>query len=73
VGGSDAKLTLDEVGRGATFFRDPPRTQADLLAALRGKAYWPVMVGELPRLGRPGEAREQERTRKKKGFRGRFR
>jgi hypothetical protein len=31
------------------------------------------MVGELPRLGRPGEAREQERTRKKKGFRGRFR
>jgi len=73
VGGSDAKLVLDEVGRGATFFRDRPTTQADLLAALRGKAYWPVMVGELPRLGRPGEAREQERGKKKKGFRGRFR
>jgi len=74
VGGSDARLTLDEVGRGATFFRDPLSTQADLLAALRGKAYWPVMVGELPRLGRPGEARELERPRKKKGgFRGRFR
>jgi len=56
-----------------SFFRDRLTSQADLLAALRGKAYWPVMVGELPRLGRPGEAREQERTRKKKGFRGRFR
>ena len=66
--------SLDEVGRGATFFRDPLQSQADLLAALRGKAYWPVMVGELPRLGRPGEARELERPRKKKGgFRGRFR
>ena len=73
VGGSDARLTLDEVGRGATFFRDRLESQADLLIALRGKAYWPVMVGELPRLGRPGEAREAERTRKKKGFRGRFR
>ncbi len=74
VGGSDARLTLDEVGRGATFFRDPLQSQADLLAALRGKAYWPVMVGELPRLGKPGEARELERPRKKKGgFRGRFR
>jgi len=73
VGGSDAKLALDEVGRGATFFRDRVGNQAELVTALRGKAYWPVMVGELPRLGRPGEAREQERTRKKKGFRGRFR
>jgi len=74
VGGSDARDSLDEVGRGATFFRDGLTSQADLLAALRGKAYWPVMVGELPRLGRPGEAREVERTRKKRGgFRGRFR
>ena len=64
---------VDEVGRGATFFRDRLTSQADLLTALRGKAYWPVMVGELPRLGKPGEAREQERSRKKKGFRGRFR
>jgi hypothetical protein len=73
VGGSDAKLSLDEVGRGATFFRDSIGSQEELLAALRGKSYWPVMVGELPRLGRPGEAREQERTRKKSRFRGRFR
>jgi predicted metal-dependent phosphoesterase TrpH len=74
VGGSDAKLSLDEVGRGATFFRDTLGNQDELLAALRGKGYWPVMVGELPRLGRPGEAREQERSSRKKGrFRGRFR
>jgi predicted metal-dependent phosphoesterase TrpH len=73
VGGSDAKLTLDEVGRGATFFRDAPRSQAELVTALRGKAYWPVMVGELPRLGRPGEARETERSKRKGRFRGRFR
>jgi len=61
------------VGRGATFFRDAPRSQAELLTALRGKAYWPVMVGELPRLGRPGEARETERSKRKGRFRGRFR
>jgi hypothetical protein len=73
IGGSDAKLALDEVGRGATFFRDAPRNQAELLAALKGRAYWPVMVGELPRLGRPGEAREAERTKRKGRFKGRFR
>ena len=73
VGGSDARLNLDEVGRGATLLPRPGDKPGGTPDPLPGKAYWPVMVGELPRLGRPGEAREQERTRKKKGFRGRFR
>ena len=61
VGGSDARTTLDEVGRGATLFKNEIKTQADLVKALlSGADYWPVMVGEIPRLVRPGEARETE-------------
>ena len=72
VGGSDARLSLDEVGRGATFFKRPLTSQADLLRELQGHDYWPVMVGDLPRLSRPGEAREVERKSRRR-FRGRSR
>ncbi len=72
IGGSDARLSLDEVGRGATFFKRPVASQADLLTELQGRDYWPVMVGELPRLSRPGEAREPERKVRRR-FRGRSR
>jgi predicted metal-dependent phosphoesterase TrpH len=72
VGGSDARLSLDEVGRAATFFKRPVNSQADLLTELQGRDYWPVMVGELPRLSRPGEARESER-RPRRRFKGRSR
>ncbi|HZH02442.1 MAG TPA: PHP domain-containing protein, partial [Myxococcaceae bacterium] len=61
VGGSDARATLDEVGRAATLFPQPINTQAELVEALKGGRFWPVMVGEIPRLVRPGEAREAER------------
>jgi predicted metal-dependent phosphoesterase TrpH len=72
IGGSDARLTLDEVGRGATFFKRPIASQAGLVTELQGRDYWPVMVGELPRLTRPGEARETERKGRRR-FKGRSR
>jgi predicted metal-dependent phosphoesterase TrpH len=57
TGGSDARLALDEVGYGATFFKRPVGNQQQLVAALLAGEFWPVMAGELPRLTRPGEAR----------------
>ena len=77
VGGSDARASLDEVGRGATLFKKPVRTQVELVEALLGRDYWPVMIGELPKLMRPGEARDLEnrkeggRRRRKPGRGGR--
>ena len=56
-GGSDARGSLDEVGRGATFFK---RAHRDAGSSWWRRCwpgeYWPVMAGELPRLTRPGEA-----------------
>src|SRR5687767_2426973 len=68
VGGSDARSSLDEIGRGATLFRNPIHTQEELVQALLGGQYWAVMMGELPRLTRPGEGRESEG--RNKGGRG---
>lgn len=66
VAGSDAR-TLDELGFAATLFKKPVNTQKDLLAALEGGEYWPVMMGDIPRLRRPGEAKAEEaKSRKKK-------
>src|SRR5688500_14248394 len=56
TGGSDARGSLDEVGYGATFFKKPVQTQAQLVQELLKGEFWPVMAGELPRLTRPGEA-----------------
>jgi predicted metal-dependent phosphoesterase TrpH len=56
TGGSDARGSLDEVGRGATLFKRNIATQEQLVAELLKGEYWPVMAGELPRLTRPGEA-----------------
>jgi predicted metal-dependent phosphoesterase TrpH len=75
VGGSDARGSLDEVGRAATLFKNPIRSQADLVSALVAGQCWAVMMGELPKLTRPGEAREAENRkeggrRRRKGARG---
>jgi predicted metal-dependent phosphoesterase TrpH len=65
VGGSDARASLDEVGLGATFFREPVKSQAELVQRLlAGSGYWSAAVGEVPRLTRPGEAREKLRKGK---------
>lgn len=67
VAGSDARSSLDEVGFGATLFKRPVNTQADLVKALEEGACFPVQMGELPHLRRPGEAKAEEaRSRKKK-------
>ncbi|MBU8894819.1 hypothetical protein DRW03_27135 [Corallococcus sp. H22C18031201] len=62
VGGSDARGSLDEVGRGATFFKRDIQTQAQLVQELLKGEYWPVMAGELPRLTRPGEAQAARKS-----------
>jgi predicted metal-dependent phosphoesterase TrpH len=67
TGGSDARASLDEVGRGATFFKRPIATQAELVAELQRGEFWPVMAGELPRLTRPGEAQQQQQASRKGG------
>lgn len=67
VGGSDAKASLDDLGRGATFFKKPVSSQAELVSALLAQTgFWAAPMGELPRVLRPGEAREQEKKAKKK-------
>lgn len=67
VGGSDTRASLDDLGRGATFFKHPVTSQAELVKTLlEGKGFWAAPMGELPRVLKPGEAREQEKKAKKK-------
>ena len=66
VAGSDARGSVDEVGYAATLFTRPVATQADLVKALLGRDYFPVQMGELPHLQRPGDARTAELKAKKK-------
>jgi predicted metal-dependent phosphoesterase TrpH len=73
TGGSDARASLDEVGRGATFFKRPIATQAELVAELQRGEFWPVMAGELPRLTRPGEAQQQQQAQRPGGGGGKQR
>ena len=71
TGGSDARSSLDEVGRGATFFKREVKTQAQLVEELLKGEFWPAMVGELPKLTRPGEAQAAQNSRGAKGGKGR--
>ncbi len=66
VGGSDARASLDEIGWGATVFKSPVESQQQLVDAIFAGQFWAAQMGELPRLTRPGEAREQEAKRGKK-------
>jgi len=66
IGGSDAKESLDEIGYGATLFEEPIHNQKALVEALRRGAFWPVMMGELAKLIKPGEAKAAESKSKKK-------
>jgi predicted metal-dependent phosphoesterase TrpH len=61
AGGSDARASIDEVGWGATLFKRSVDTQEQLVQTLLAGDFWAVQMGELPRLTRPGEAREQEK------------
>src|SRR5512137_1133221 len=53
TGGSGAKASLDEVGRAATLFRDPVRTEADLVAQLRAGSVFCVAIGAPSRSAEP--------------------
>lgn len=66
VAGSDARGSVDEVGYAATLFTRPVVTQGDLVKALLGRDYFPVQMGELPHLQRPGDARTAELKAKKR-------
>ena len=50
----------------ATLFTRPLSTQGDLVKALLGRDYFPVQMGELPHLQRPGDARTAELKAKKR-------
>jgi predicted metal-dependent phosphoesterase TrpH len=66
VAGSDARGSLDELGYAATLFKQPVTSQAQLVKTLNeGAGFWPVQMGDLPRLQRPGEAKAAEAARKK--------
>ena len=66
VAGSDARGSLDEIGYAATLFPRAIASQAELVKALAGKDYYPVQMGELPHLQRPGDAKASELKAKKK-------
>lgn len=65
VGGSDARGSLDEVGKAATLFTRTIENEAELCAALRSGACWPVEFGlppaHLMRRQQSGPPRERER------------
>ena len=69
MAGSDARDSLDELGYAATLFKKPVATQAELVKAISNGEMWPVQMGELPRLQRPGEAKTAEAKSKKKNRR----
>ncbi len=77
VGGSDARSSLDELGYAATLFKRSVKTQAELVKAILEGQMWPVQMGDLPALSRPGEAKAHEATQrkhqKKQARRGRWR
>jgi predicted metal-dependent phosphoesterase TrpH len=73
IAGSDARTSLDEIGLAATLFKEPVKNQEDLVKAISDGKYWPVQMGELPRLQRPGEARQAEAKNKKNKQRRRWR
>jgi len=66
VGGSDVRNSLDEMGYAATLFESPICSQKELVAALGKGAFWPVMMGELVKLVKPGAAKAAESKGKKK-------
>jgi hypothetical protein len=78
VGASGAKDSLDEIGKAATAFREPVRTEVDLVAQLRAGAVFCVAIGVTPgqtesRDGRRAPERDrrpQDRDRRGRGDRG---
>jgi hypothetical protein len=70
TGASGALSSLDEIGKAATLFRDPVRTEADLVAQIRAGSIYCVAIGAA---GRPpaGVGRERPERSGRGGPRGR--
>jgi hypothetical protein len=49
VAGSGAHASLEEIGAVATLFRDPVRTEADVVASIRSGGVYCVAIGAAPR------------------------
>jgi len=49
TGASGALTSLDEIGKAATLFREPVRSEADLVSQLRAGAVYCVAIGITPR------------------------
>ena len=56
VGGSGAREALGEIGKAATLFRQPVRSEADVVAQIRSGGVFSVAIGVAPR---PPEQRER--------------
>ena len=65
MAGSDARASLDEIGFAATLFKKPIATQSELVKAILAGEMWAVQMGDIPFLGRPGEAKTAEARQKK--------
>jgi predicted metal-dependent phosphoesterase TrpH len=48
VAGSDATGSLDEIGKAATLFRDPVKSEAELVAQIRAATVYAVAIGVEP-------------------------
>jgi predicted metal-dependent phosphoesterase TrpH len=48
VGASGARDSLDEIGKAATLFRDPVRSEADLAAQIKAGTVFAVAIGVTP-------------------------
>jgi predicted metal-dependent phosphoesterase TrpH len=67
VAGSGAKVSLSEIGRAATLFRDLVRSEADLVAQLKAGTVFSVAIGVTPG---PPETRVARSVSARRGDRG---
>jgi hypothetical protein len=77
IGSSGAMASLDEIGKAATLFREPVRSEAELVAQLRSGSVYCVAIGVTPRPpevggrgGRGGQAGRGRTDRPGRGGRG---
>jgi predicted metal-dependent phosphoesterase TrpH len=70
VGASGARDALTEIGKAATLFRDPVRSEADLVAQLRSGSVFAVAIGVTPG---PADSRSPRGPAQPRGDRGRDR
>jgi predicted metal-dependent phosphoesterase TrpH len=62
TGASGALASLDEIGKAATLFRDPVRSEADLVAQIRAGSIFCVAIGVAARPPGPGGRERPERS-----------